>query len=95
MSTLFSQEDKLFSLLLPDRTGVHFENTIVDKKEHNILIYANYYGGAGVGVGDFNKDGLVDLYFAGNLVSDQLYINKGAMKFDNITHKAGIIDDGS
>ena len=94
--TLHAQQNdqKLFTRLKSKDTKVTFENTIVDKKEHNILIYSNYYGGAGVGVGDFNKDGLADLYFAGNLVADQLYINKGGFVFENITQKAGIQDNG-
>ena len=70
-------EEPLFNLLTPDQTGVDFNNIVTDEKDHNILIYSNYYGGAGVGVGDFNKDGLADLFFAGNLVSDRLYLNKG------------------
>ena len=88
------KDDKLFTLLKPEDTQVYFENTILDKKEHNILIYSNYYGGAGVGVGDFNQDGLMDLYFAGNLVADKLYINKGNFIFEDITLQAGIEDNG-
>ena len=41
--------------------------------------------GAGVGIGDFNNDGLQDLYFAGNLVSDKLYINQGNIKFKDFS----------
>ena len=89
-----STNKKLFTLLNAKDTKVTFENTIVDKKEHNILIYSNYYGGAGVGIGDFNKDGLPDLYFAGNLVADRLYINKGNFIFEDITQSAGIQDNG-
>ena len=58
-------------------------------------MYANFYGGAGVGVGDFNNDGLEDIYFAGNIVDDELYINQGDFKFKKITNQAGIINDGS
>ena len=54
-------------------TNISFNNKIKDTKESNILLYANFYGGAGIGVGDFNNDGLQDLYFAGNLVDDKLY----------------------
>ena len=83
---------KLFTLLSPDATNIHFQNTITDEKDHNILIYSNYYGGAGVGIGDFSKDGLLDLFFAGNLVSDEIYYNLGDLKFQQTNQQAGIID---
>ena len=89
----YSQET-LFTLLDAQETNIDFENTLVDTKEHNILIYSNYYGGAGVGVADFNKDGLMDIYFGGNLVGDKLYLNKGNWVFEDITQQAGIVDDG-
>lgn len=85
---------KQYTLLDASKTGVHFSNDISDTKEANILMYANYYGGAGVGVGDFNSDGLQDLYFAGNLVADKLFINQGNLTFKEVTETAGIIDDG-
>ena len=88
-----SQNSKLFTLLSSDRTGVTFNNKIKDDKEKNILLYANFYGGGGVGIGDFNNDGLEDIYFAGNIVSDKLYFNQGDFKFKDVTVSAGIIDD--
>ncbi len=92
---LFAQSTgPLFSLLSPQQSGVTFENTLTDEKEHNILIYSNYYGGGGVGVGDFNKDGLADLFFAGNLVGDELYFNLGDLKFKAANEAAGILDNG-
>lgn len=87
-------QSPLFKLLDPQQTGVDFSNQIVDTKEHNILIYSNYYGGAGIGIGDFNQDGLPDLYFAGNLVGDRLYINQGNLKFKDVTETAGILNRG-
>ena len=84
----------LFTLLDQEHSGIDFENTLVDTKEHNILIYSNYYGGAGVGVGDFNKDGLTDIFFAGNLVSDRLYQNLGDLNFKDVTGESGISDNG-
>ncbi|MFK8010019.1 MAG: VCBS repeat-containing protein [Saprospiraceae bacterium] len=85
---------KLFTLLAPESTNVYFQNSITDEKDHNILIYSNYYGGAGVGVGDFNKDGLADLFFAGNLVSDEIYFNLGDFKFRQTNEQSGIKDNG-
>ena len=87
-------DQKRFTLLNSSSTNINFNNKIKDTKESNILLYANFYGGAGVGVGDFNNDGLQDIYFAGNLVSDKLYLNQGNLTFKDITSTAGIIDDG-
>ena len=93
MSLLHAQST-LFTLLKSKDTGIDFNNKIVDTQEHNILIYSNYYGGAGVGVGDFNRDGKPDLYFTGNLVSDRLYYNIGDFQFEDVTEQAGIMDRG-
>ncbi|HEA21700.1 MAG TPA: hypothetical protein ENH87_12365 [Pricia antarctica] len=93
-SSAFSQEPTRFTLLDNAATNVHFNNTIKDSNEANILIYANFYGGAGVGVGDFNNDGLQDLYFAGNIVPDKLYLNQGNMVFEDATERSGIKQDG-
>ncbi|MEO9481027.1 MAG: VCBS repeat-containing protein [Maribacter dokdonensis] len=81
---------KLFTLLSSDDTGIDFNNIIKDDKAKNIFAYANFYGGAGVGVGDFNNDGLQDIFFAGNMVPDKLYLNKGNLVFEDVTIKAGI-----
>ena len=77
------ESDKLFTLLKSDETGIEFINHIKDDKDKNIFAYANFYGGAGVGVGDFNNDGLQDIFFAGNMVPDKLYFNKGNLTFQD------------
>ncbi len=66
----------LFKSLSPRETSVHFSNQVVDIPNHNILIYSNYYGGAGVGVGDFNQYGSQAIFFASNLVAYALYLNE-------------------
>ena len=94
MAAANGQENtKLFSLISPEHSGVTFNNTLKDNKTENILLYSNFYGGAGVGIGDFNQDGLDDIFFAGNQVSDQLYFNKGDFNFENVSTAAGIIQD--
>ncbi|AWX44072.1 hypothetical protein HME9304_01072 [Flagellimonas maritima] len=71
-------------------TGVTFANHLKDTPELNILTYLYYYNGAGVAAADFNNDGLVDLYFTSNLQADKLYLNKGALQFEDITESAKI-----
>ncbi len=90
-----SKGQTLFSLVDPEESHVDFENTLVDTKEHSILKYSNYYGGAGVAIGDLDNDGLPDLFFAGNLVTDRLYKNLGDFRFDDRTESASIIQDSS
>ncbi len=97
-STIFSFAQKntlpLFSLLPAAKTGVYFNNKITESDTINILNQANIYNGGGIGMADFNKDGLVDMYFAGNMVSNKMYLNKGGLKFDDITDIAGVTGDG-
>jgi hypothetical protein len=83
---------KRFTLLTSDQTNIDFVNTVIDDKTKSIFLYANYYGGAGVGIGDFNNDGLQDLFFAGNTVPDKLYLNQGNLVFEDHTEAAGILD---
>ncbi|MEO5594571.1 MAG: VCBS repeat-containing protein [Chitinophagaceae bacterium] len=75
----------LFKLLPPSRTGIAFANTITESDSLNILNQANIYNGGGVGVADFNNDGLMDIYFSGNMVGNKLYLNKGSLKFEDVT----------
>ena len=90
-----NSQDKLFTIIEPDESGIHFSNDLIDTKENNVFLYANFYGGAGVGVGDFDNDGLDDLFFAGNLVDDKIYKNLGNLKFQDKTPNSGIINDSS
>lgn len=82
--------DTLFTLL--DNTGIGFVNKITNTKEFNIFKYRNFYNGAGVAIGDINNDGLSDVFFTANMGSNKLYLNKGNLKFDDISAKAGFND---
>ena len=79
----------LFKLLSPDQTGVTFANTITTNDSLNVQNDVYVYNGAGVAVGDIDNDGLADIFFAGNMVSSRLYLNKGQMKFEDITARSG------
>lgn len=84
------QNSPLFNLLPSSKTGVDFNNQLFESDTLNILNQANIYNGGGIGIGDFNRDGLMDIYFAANMVSNKLYLNKGNLKFDDITETAQV-----
>ncbi len=77
------------------RTGIDFENNITETDELNILDYLYFYNGGGVAVGDINNDGLPDIFFSGNQVKNRLYLNKGELRFEDISEKAGILGKSS
>lgn len=83
-------QQPLFALLSSEKTGVIFENRLDYTEELNAYTYRNFYNGAGVAVGDINNDGLVDIFFAGNLVDNKLFLNKGNFQFEDITEQAGL-----
>lgn len=86
---------ELFISLDKKKTGINFQNILTYKTELNIIEYLYYYNGGGVAVGDFNNDGLEDIYFTGNQVPDKMYLNLGDMKFIDISLDAGISEDDS
>lgn len=84
------KRNSLFSRLDPSECGIHFSNDIHDTDSTNSMINEFGYMGGGVGIGDFNNDGLKDIVFTANQVSSRLYINKGNNKFEDITERAGL-----
>jgi hypothetical protein len=80
----------LFEKIASSHSGITFNNRIVENDSINPLNVVNIYNGGGVGIGDFNNDGLQDMYFTGNMVAGKLYLNKGDFKFEDITAKAGV-----
>src|SRR5690242_2196982 len=85
-----NSKSSLFQLVSSSRSGIHFNNKIDETDSVNVLDISNVYNGGGVGIGDFNNDGLQDIYFTGNMVSNKLYLNRGNFKFEDITNTAGV-----
>ncbi len=75
-------------LLPSEKTGIDFSNTIKESTYFNHYYFGQIYIGSGVAIGDINNDGLPDVFFGGNQVSDRLYLNKGNLEFENITKKS-------
>lgn len=84
------QKGSLFTKLRSNESGIRFSNDIHDNDTSYSFINEFGYMGGGIGIGDFNNDGLKDIYFSGNQVSSRLYLNKGNNKFDDITEGAGV-----
>ncbi|MEP6675662.1 MAG: CRTAC1 family protein [Ferruginibacter sp.] len=84
-------ESPVFKKIAPSESGIDFTNIVDENYQKNYFdSFAYVYNGAGVATGDFNNDGLMDIYFTGNEVPDKLYINEGKMKFKDITASAGV-----
>jgi hypothetical protein len=75
----------LFGKLSSRVTGIAFENTLTESDTLNYFLYPYIYMGGGVSVGDFNNDGLTDIYLVGNMVPDRLYLNRGNFTFEDVT----------
>ena len=84
----------LFEVLGNDKTGLNFSNNLKARNDFNMLKYMYFYNGAGVGAGDFNNDGLVDLFFASNQSQNKIYLNEGNLQFRDVTTESKIPDDG-
>jgi len=83
----------LFEVLEDDKTGLHFNNKVEPTEEFNMFKYMYFYNGSGVGAGDFNNDGLTDLFFAANQGDNKLYLNEGKLHFKDATIAAAVPQD--
>jgi enediyne biosynthesis protein E4 len=85
-----ADEKFYFTLMNADKTNIRFNNQITESDSVNIFINEYMYNGSGVGIGDFNNDGLPDIFFCGSMVSSKLFINKGGFTFEDVTATAGL-----
>lgn len=91
-------DECLFSLMPSSVTNAGFINYLdYDKQiktKFNIYTYRNFYNGGGVGLGDLNNDGLIDIFMTSNMGSNVLYLNKGDFRFEDISKSAGVEGKG-
>ena len=82
------EELPLFEYLSDSLTNIHFNNQVRETSLMNALNYDYMYNGSGVSVGDFNADGLTDIYFGANHLPNRLFLNKGNFKFEDVTERS-------
>lgn len=83
----------IFKKLHNDSTGISFANHLKESDLLNYFTYPYIYMGGGIAAGDINNDGLIDLFFSGNMVHNKVYLNLGNLKFEDITETAGLKGD--
>src|SRR6476646_246727 len=88
------QSHTLFQRIDAGTSNITFNNQITENDSINPLDMEFLYNGGGVAVGDFNRDGLPDLYFTASTTSNKLYLNKGNLTFQDITEKSGVTGEG-
>lgn len=88
-------DDSPFTVLDHTKTGLEFSNVLTPTPAFNLFSYMYFYNGSGVGAGDLNNDGLIDLFFASSQKRNRLYINRGDLRFEDVTDAADIPMDSS
>jgi len=88
--------EALFKRIPGKTSGMNFTNELKEDPEgkENILSYEYFFSGAGVSVGDVNKDGKPDVFLTSNQGENKLFINEGGMKFKDVTSVSGLKKKG-
>lgn len=83
------KDTPLFEKINANQSGINFANQLSYTEELNPYTYRNFFNGGGVSLGDINNDGLLDIFFSGNMVENKLYLNKGNWQFEDISQQSG------
>ena len=84
---------KQFVEIPSSQSGINFKNDLIDNPldpQRNVMDMPNYFNGAGTAIADFDNDGLADVVFVGNEVSNRIYKNLGDFEFEDKTKTANI-----
>ncbi len=80
-----------FTALSAAETGLLWTNLI---SEESVARHYNMVSGGGVAAGDFDGDGLCDLYFCNRNGDNALFRNLGHGRFENVTAATGVACPG-
>ncbi|HEY1849133.1 MAG TPA: CRTAC1 family protein, partial [Opitutaceae bacterium] len=88
----FPRGKTMFTELSPGDTGVTVDNLYDDPRMHGDLYeeFETSSVGTGVTIGDYDGDGLADIFVVTKTKGCRLYRNLGGYKFEDVTEKAGV-----
>src|SRR3984957_8444117 len=88
----FPRGKTMFVELPPEKTGVITENRYDDPRMHGDLYqeFETSSVGTGVAIGDYDGDGLPDIYVVSKTEGCRLFRNLGGFRFEDVTEKAGV-----
>jgi hypothetical protein len=86
----------MFTELRPEQTGIVTENRYADPRMWGDLYHEYQVGeiATGVAIGDYDGDGRPDLFVVSKTESCRLFRNLGGFKFEDVTDRAGVGDQG-
>ncbi len=88
-----TDQGPVFHSVAATQSGLTFSNQVLENDTLNYFSFPYLYMGGGVAVGDIDNDGLADVYMTGNMEPNKLYLNKGGLKFEDISVAAGVSGD--
>ena len=75
-------------------SGFLFENRIIESDTLNAFELLYIYNGSGIGIGDLNNDGLMDIVMTANMSPSAIFINQGNLKFAQLGNASGFMPKG-
>lgn len=91
---LFACNEEKHLFVLKSEDTAPFNNTLEYTEDFNPYLYRNFYNGGGVALGDINNDGLIDVYFTGNIVDNKMFLNRGNWNFEDVTSNTRLACSG-
>ncbi len=83
-------KEQFFRPITAEHSKLFFQNNVEETLNFNYYSFIHMYMGAGVATGDFDNNGLPDIFFTSNRGDNRLFLNKGDFQFEDITTEAGV-----